>query len=64
MPIKSKFLELLKNGMYVVKQHTNNSYTKFQSDPFLFGCAMVKKPGKGDDVTFLNAILGISNCRT
>ena len=28
------------------------------------GCAMAQKPGKGDDVIFLNAIFGVSKCRT
>ena len=32
------------------KQHT---YTKFQGNIFVSGYSMAKKPGKGDDVTFL-----------
>ena len=49
--------------MYAVNLHRNNAHTKFQSNIFVFGCAMSKKTGKDDDVTFLNAISGISNCR-
>ena len=37
---------------------------KIQASIFISGRAMAQKPGKGDDVTFLNRILGISNCRT
>ena len=53
-----------KTGIYVVKLHTNNTHTKFQSNILTFGCAMVRKPGRGPDVTCLNEIFGISNCRT
>ena len=28
--------------MYVIKLHTNNTHTKFQSITFIFGCAMAK----------------------
>ena len=58
------FWSYLKTVQYVVNLHTNKSQTKFQSNIFIFGCTMVKNPGKGDGVTFLNAIFGISNCRT
>ena len=44
MLIKTKILVLSKkNGIYVVKLHTANTYTKFQSNILIFGCAMVKK---------------------
>ena len=41
-----------KKEIYIVKLHTNNTHTKFQSNSFTFGCAMVTKPGKGVYVTF------------
>ena len=50
--------------MYIVNLHTNNTHTEFQSNIFTFGCAMVKKTGKGDYITVLNEIFGIFNCRT
>ena len=53
-----------KTILYVVKLHTKQTHTKFQSNIFIFGYAMVKKPGECDDVTFWNAIFGISNSRT
>ena len=31
---------------------------------FIFGCAMAQRPSKGNDVTFLKSIVGISNRRT
>ena len=47
MPTKSKILELSKkNGMYVVNLHTNDTHTKFQSNIYIFGCAMVKQQVK------------------
>ena len=36
----------------------------FQSNIFMFGCAMAPNPGKGENVTFWNAIFGISICRS
>ena len=39
---------------------TNSRCTKFQANIFI---AMDQKPGK-DDSVILNAIFGISNCRT
>ena len=42
-----------KNGIYVIEIHTNNTHTKFQNNIFAFDCAMAKKTGDGDDVTFL-----------
>ena len=51
------FQVIQKTGIYVMEIHTNNKHTKFQSNLFVFGCAMAKKPGKGDDVTFLKCIL-------
>ena len=44
--------------------YTNYQCAKFQSNIFIFSCAMAQKRGKGDDVTFLNRIFGISNCHT
>ena len=41
-----------KNGMYVVNLLTNNTYTKFEGNIFIFGYAIVKKAGRGDDVAF------------
>ena len=61
---KNQVFGAIKTGIYVVKLHTNNTHTRFQSNIFTFGCAMVKKNiPKGDNVTFLNEIFGISNCR-
>ena len=45
-----------KTGTYVVKIHTNNTHTKFQSNILIFGYVIVKKPGKVDAATFLNPI--------
>ena len=39
--------------LYVVNLHTNNPQNKFHGNIFIFGCAVVKKPGNGYDVTFL-----------
>ena len=52
-----------KIAIYVIEIHTNNIHAKFQSNIFVFGCAMAKKTGEGDDVTFLKCSFGISNCR-
>ena len=41
----------IKNGIHNKKLQTNNSYTKFQTNIFVFGCTMAENPGKGDDVT-------------
>ena len=41
-----------KTGIHVIEIQTNNKHTKFQCNIFVFACAMAKKPGKGDDVTF------------
>ena len=49
-PQKSKFQFIM--GIHVIKIHTNNMHTKFQSNIFVFGCAMAKKR-KSDDITFL-----------
>ena len=43
---------------------TYKQHIMFQSNIFSFACVVFKKPGKGDAVTFLNAIFGISKCRT
>ena len=54
MLINTKILELSKNrNICCNPAHT---HTKFQSNIFIFGCVMVKKSDKGDEVTFLNAI--------
>ena len=37
---------------------------KISKQYLCFSCAMAKKPGIGDDVTFFNVFCGISNCRT
>ena len=47
------FQDVLKIRIYVIKIHTNNKHTTFQSNIFIFGCAMAKKTGNGDDVTYL-----------
>ena len=53
MPKNPKFSIYPKNGIYVIEVHTKNMQTKFQSNIFVFGCAMAKKKtGKGDAVTF------------
>ena len=48
-----RFQAIQKTGIYVIDIHTNNRPTKFQSNIFVFGCAMAKKPGRDDDVTIL-----------
>ena len=58
------FEVIQKTVLYVVNLDTSNTQTKFPGNIFIFGCAMIKNPGKGNDVTFLNTIFGISNCRT
>ena len=58
------FEDIPKTGIYSIELYTNYQCTKFQANIFISGCAMAQKPGKGDDVTFLNRIFGISNCRT
>ena len=45
----------IKTGIYVIEVHTNNKHAKFQSNIFVFACAMAKKD-KSDDVTFLKRI--------
>ena len=40
--------DIQKNGIYAINIHTNNMQTTIQSNVFIFDCAMVKKPGKGD----------------
>ena len=50
------FIDIQKNGIYVIELCVTNRCTKFQANIFIFGCAMAQKPGKGDDVTFLNRI--------
>ena len=47
-----KFYRYPKNGIYVIELCVINRCTKFQTNIFIFGCAMAQKPGKGDDVTF------------
>ena len=58
------FIDIQKTGIYVIELCVTNRFTKFQANIFIFGCAMAQKLGEGDDVTFLNCIFGISNCRT
>ena len=62
--INSKFSKCPKKRTNVNNIHTNDTQAKFQSNIFIFGCAMGKKAGKGYDVTFLDALFCISNCRT
>ena len=50
---KSRSFQVIKNGLYVIEIHTNNMHTKCKSNIIVFGCAMAKNPGEGDDVTFL-----------
>ena len=50
------FIDIQKNGIYVIELCVTNRCTKFQVNIFIFGCVMTQKPGKGDDVTFLNRI--------
>ena len=51
-----------KNELHVVKLHTNNTHTNFQSNIFIFGHAMVKEMGEGDEHHFLKCYFGISDC--
>ena len=53
-----------KNELHIVNLHKNNTKTKFLSNIFIFGCAMVKKRVKAMTSLFGNTIFGISNCRT
>ena len=57
------FIDIQKR-IHVIELCVTNRCTKFQANIFIFGCAMAQKPGEGDDVTFLNRIFGICNCRT
>ena len=59
---KIQNLKVSKNGIYVVNLLTNSAHKKFEGNIFTFGYAMVKQPGKGDDVTFLNAVFDTSIC--
>ena len=63
-PKNPNFIDIQKTGIYVIELCVTNSCTKFQANILIFGCAIAQKPGKGDDVTFLNRIFGIFNCRT
>ena len=45
---------------YVPKTGVQN----FKLASSFFGCAMIQKPGKGNDVTFSDSILGASKIRT
>ena len=40
------FQVIQKAGIYVIKVHTNNIHAKFQSNLFIFGCAMAIKQVK------------------
>ena len=53
-----------KIGICSLELYSNSQCTKFQANIFIFGRAMAQQPGKGADVTFWNAIVGISNCCT
>ena len=44
---------VIKNGIYAVNLQKNSTRSRFQNNIFTFGCAMVKKTGKGDDATYL-----------
>ena len=56
---KIQNLERAKNGLYALSLYTNNRTAKFQSNIFIFGCAMARNRYLliGDVVTFWNAIL-------
>ena len=62
MLIKTTFWSYTKKRIYVVSLHTNNIHTKIQSNIFIFRCAMVKKPGKGDE--FKNILRQIARSRS
>ena len=56
---------VLKNGVYVVMLHTNNIPTIFQSDVFIYGCAMVKNRYLNVMTSpFVNVTFGFSNFGT
>ena len=44
---------LRKKGMLVIMLYITNTSANFQSEIFIFGSAMVPKPGKSDDVNLL-----------
>ena len=48
-----------KNGIHVVNLHTNNTHNKFQSNIFIFGCAMEKKQVKVMTTLFEMDFFGI-----
>ena len=58
------FEDIQKTGIHNIEVYTSNQCTKFKANIFISGCVMTQKAGKGDDVTYLNRIFGISNCRT
>ena len=51
-----QYYKYSKTGVSVIDLCITNSCTKFQANIFTFGCAMAQKPGKGDDLTYLNRI--------
>ena len=53
--------DIPKTGIYSIEVHTNYQCTKLEANIFITVYAMAQKPGKGDDVNFLNRIFGISN---
>ena len=55
---KIKILEdIQKTEIYSIGQYTNYQCTNFQANIFISVRAMPPKPGKGDDVTFLNHMI-------
>ena len=47
------FIDIRKNGIYVIELCVTNCCTQFQANIFIFGCEMAHKPINGDDVIFL-----------
>ena len=61
--LKSSFKSSKKIGIYVIVVHTNNKQ-KNQINIFVFGRAMAKETGKGDDITFFKFNFRHFNCHT
>ena len=47
------FVDIQKNGIYIIELCATNVCTKFQANIFIFDCAMAHKPSNVYDVIFL-----------